>query len=225
MGTRIRLATLPEIPFQNENHRLVRIVFRRLNLPASLVLAFENSVYFTEGRSPLHSDDDSEEIIYVRRGTGFVQIDDRQVPVRPGAAVAVPRSVKHRVVNTGKDVLEHLLICADITKPKPATPYPGAAEDMLTAGPESRLERLSCRRLTLKEGGSSEILVYQDREVIYGLSGGFAVIMVSTADGAYEWEYAVDASNAFWLPAGTRHAFRNVGDSELTAVGFLCDNR
>jgi mannose-6-phosphate isomerase-like protein (cupin superfamily) len=224
MGTRIRLATLPEIPFQNENHRLVRIVFRRLNLPGSLVLAFENSVYFTEGSSPLHSDDDSEEIIYVRRGTGFVQIDDRQVPVRPGAAVAVPRSVKHRVVNTGKDVLEHLLICADITKPKPATPFPGAAEDLMTAGPGSRLERLSCRRLALKEGESSEILVYQDREVIYGLSGGFAV-MVSTADGAYEWEYAVDASNAFWLPAGTRHAFRNVGDSELTAVGFLCDNR
>lgn len=31
--------------------------------------------------------------------------------------------------------------------------------------------------------------------------------------------------NSFWLPAGTWHAFRNVGDSELTAVGFLCDSR
>lgn len=225
MGTRIRLATLPEIPFQNENHRLVRIVFRRLNLPGSLVLAFENSVYFTQGSSPLHSDDDSEEIIYVRRGTGYVQIDDRQVPVRPGAAVAVPRSVKHRVVNTGKDVLEHLLICADITKPAPPAPHAATAEDLVSAGSGSRLERLSCRRLSFKEGESSEILVYRDREVIYGLSGGFAVIMVSTADGAYEWEYAVDASNSFWLPAGTRHAFRNVGDSELTAVGFLCDSR
>jgi hypothetical protein len=49
--------------------------------------------------------------------------------------------------------------------------------------------------------------------------------MVSTPDGAYEWEYAIDASTAFWLPSGTRHAFRNVGDSELTAVGFLCDSR
>lgn len=225
MGTRIRLATLPEIPFQNENHRLVRIVFRRLNLPGSLVLAFENSMYFTHGSSPLHSDDDSEEIIYVRRGTGYVQIDERQVPVRPGSAVAVPRSVKHRVVNTGKDVLEHLLICADITKPAPARPHGPSAEDLVTAGPESRLERLSCRRLTLKEGGASEVLVHHDREVIYGLSGGYAVIVVSTADGAYEWEYAIDASNSFWLPAGTRHFFRNVGDSELTAVGFLCDNR
>lgn len=225
MGTRIRLATLPELPFQNENHRQVRIVFRRLNLPGSLVLAFENSVYFTHGSSPLHADDDSEEIIYVRRGTGYVQIDDAQVPVRPGAAVAVPRSVRHCVVNTGKDVLEHLLICADITKPKPAAPHPASAEDLITAGPGSRLERLSCRRLSLKEGDSSEILVYDGREVIYGLSGGFAVIMVSTADGAYEWEYAIDGSNAFWLPAGTRHAFRNVGDSELTAIGFLCDAR
>lgn len=225
MGTRIRLATIPELPFQNENHRLVRIVFRRLNLPGSLVLAFENSVYFTHGSSPLHSDDDSEEIIYVRRGTGYVQIDDTEVPVRPGVAVAVPRSVRHRVVNTGKDVLEHLLICADITKPAPPQPHGPAAEDVMTAGRESRLERLSCRRLSLKENDTSGILTYDGREVIYGISGGFAVIMVSTPDGAYEWEYAIDASTAFWLPAGTRHAFRNVGDSELTAIGFLCDSR
>jgi len=225
MGTRIRLATLPELPFQNENHRLVRILFRRLNLPGSLVLAFENSVYFTQGNSPLHADDDSEEIIYVRRGTGYVQIDDRQVPVRPGSAVAVPRSVRHRVVNTGKDVLEHLLICADITKAAPAEPHPASALDLVTAGRESRLERLSCRRLSLKENDTSGILLYEGREVVYGLSGGFAIIMVSTPDGAYEWEYAIDASTAFWLPAGTRHAFRNVGDSELTAIGFLCDAR
>src|ERR1700730_9960472 len=216
MGTRIRLATLPELPFQNENHRLVRIVFRRLNLPGSLVLAFENSVYFTQGRSPPHADDDSEEIIYVRRGTGYVQIDDRQVPVRPGAAVAVPRSVRHRVVNTGKDVLEHVLICADITKAAPTERHPAAALDLVTAGRASRLERLSCRRLSLKENDASEILMYEGREVVYSLSGGFAIIMVSTPDGAYEWEYAIDASTAFWLPAGTRHAFRNVGDSELT---------
>lgn len=225
MGTRIRLATLPELPFQNENQRLVRVVFRRLNLPGSLVLAFEHSVYFTHGSSPLHADDDSEEIIYVRRGAGHVQIDDRQVPVGPGMAVAVPRSVRHRVVNTGQDVLEHLLICADITRPAPVTPHPPEPEDLLTAGPGSRLERLSCKRLQLKQGESSGPLVHRDREVIYGLSGGFAVIEVSTPDGAYRWEYAIDGAHAFWLPPGTRHAFRNVGDSELTAIGFLCDGR
>lgn len=225
MGTRIRLATLPEIPFQNENHRLVRIVFRRLNLPGSLVLAFENSVHFTQGSSPLHSDDDSEEIVYVRRGTGYVQLDERRIEVRPGSAVGIPRSRKHRVVNTGRDVLEHLLVCADITRTPAPAPFPPEAEDLVSAGPESGLERLSCRRVTLKQGESSEALVFPGREVIYGLSGGFTVVMVSTPDGAYEWEYAIDSANAFWLPAGTRHAFRNVGDSDLTAVGLLCDAR
>lgn len=223
MGTRIRLAVLPELPFQNENQRLVRVVFRRINLPGSQVLAFEDSVYFCQGSSPLHADADSEEVIYVRRGTGYVQIDDARVPVRPGTAVAVPRSVRHRVVNTGHDVLGHLLICADITRPAPPRPHRAEPDDLVTAGPDSRLERLTCRRLQLKEGESSDRLVFPDREVIYALSGGFAVVEVTTADGAWEWEYAVDASHAFWLPPGTPHAFRNVGDCDLTAVGFLCD--
>ncbi|HXG16288.1 MAG TPA: cupin domain-containing protein [Calidithermus sp.] len=225
MGTRIRLATLPELPFQNENQRLVRIVFRRINLPDSQVLAFEQSVYFTQGSSPLHADNRSEEIVYIRRGTGYVQVDDTRVPVRPGTAVAIPRAAQHRVVNTGRDVLEHLLICADLARPAPSAPHPAEPDDLITAGPDARLERLTCRRLQFKEGEGSARLAYSDQEVIYALSGGFAVIQVSTADRAWEWEYAVDASHAFWLPPGTPHAFRNVGDSDLTVVGFLCDAR
>ena len=54
MGTRMRLATLPTQPMTNENHRLVRTVFRRADLLASSVLAVEQSTYFAGGKSPVN---------------------------------------------------------------------------------------------------------------------------------------------------------------------------
>ena len=45
---------------------------------------------------------------------------------------------------------------------------------------------------------------------------------VALPGGEYEWQYAVDASNCFWLPPGRPHFFRNVGDSPLSVTSFLC---
>ena len=70
MGTRMRLATIPTLPPHNENHRLVRMIFKRADLLSSSILAVEQSTYFATGQSPVHAEDDSEEIIYFRNWTG-----------------------------------------------------------------------------------------------------------------------------------------------------------
>ena len=72
MGTRMRIANMPTQPQQNENHRLVRNVFKRAELLQSSVPAVEHSTYFANGCSPVHAEDDSEEVIYFRRGNGKV---------------------------------------------------------------------------------------------------------------------------------------------------------
>ena len=71
-------------------------------------------------------------------------------------------------------------------------------------------------------GQQSESLTYSDREVVYAISGGFAIAHVALPGGEYEWQYAVDASNCFWLPPGRPHFFRNVGDSPLSVTSFIC---
>src|SRR5690242_11768437 len=109
MGTRMRMATLPTQPVVNENHRLVRTVFKRADLLSSMVLAVEQSTYFAGGRSPVHAENDSEEVIYFRRGRGKVLRGSEYVEVGPGSAVTVPSGMPHHVVNSGEDVLEHVL--------------------------------------------------------------------------------------------------------------------
>jgi mannose-6-phosphate isomerase-like protein (cupin superfamily) len=90
MGTRMRIANMPTQPQQNENHRLVRHVFKRAELLQSSVLAVEHSTYFRGGASPVHAEADSEEVIYFRRGRGKVLLGNEYVEVSPGKAVAIP---------------------------------------------------------------------------------------------------------------------------------------
>jgi mannose-6-phosphate isomerase-like protein (cupin superfamily) len=218
----MRLATLPTQPTMNENHRLVRTVFKRAELLASSVLAVEQSTYFPAGKSPVHAEDDSEEVIYFRRGHGKVLRGAEYVEVGPGSAVTIPGGIRHHVVNTGEDVLEHILISADLSKPTPkAQPLP-ATDDYLVRHGAQDLQRLACRKFTVAPGERSASWTYGDRESVYAISGGFAVVHVGLPGGEYEWQYAMDASNCFWLPPGRPHFFRNAGDSPLTVVGLLC---
>lgn len=222
MGTRMRLATLPTQPMTNENHRLVRTVFRRAELLASSVLAVEQSTYFAGGKSPVHAEDDSEEVIYFRRGHGKVLHGSNYVEVGPGSAVTIPGGIPHHVVNTGEDVLEHILISVDLSHPAPAAAALPDTGDYLVPHGKDGLQRLACRKFTVAPGQQSGSQTFSDREVVYAISGGFAVVHVALPGGEYEWQYAVDASNCFWLPPGRPHFFRNVGDSPLSVTSFLC---
>ncbi|MGN6765980.1 MAG: cupin domain-containing protein [Rhizobiaceae bacterium] len=223
MGTRMRLATLPTQPTMNENHRLVRTVFKRADLLASSVLAVEQSMYFPSGKSPVHAEDDSEEVIYFRRGRGKVLRGNEYVEVGPGSAVTIPGGKPHHVVNTGEDVLEHILISADLSPsvPKEVQALPDTGDFLVTHG-EGGLRRLACRKFTVAPGETSRTVTFGDRETVYAISGGFAIVHVALPGGEYEWQYAMDASNCFWLPPDRPHYFRNVGDSPLAVTSFLC---
>jgi mannose-6-phosphate isomerase-like protein (cupin superfamily) len=220
MGTRMRIANMPTQPQQNENHRLVRNVFKRAELLQSSVLAVEHSTYFRGGASPVHAEADSEEVIYFRRGRGKVLLGNEYVEVSPGKAVAIPSGIKHHVVNSGEDVLEHILISADLAnKPPKAAPLADTGDFLI--GPDRRdMGRLNCRSFTVKQGSRSPTVRYDDRETVYAISCGYAVVHCGLPEGPYEWEYSLDAANCLWLPPGRPHSFRNVGDCPLHVVGF-----
>ncbi|MEO6958604.1 MAG: cupin domain-containing protein [Burkholderiaceae bacterium] len=222
MGTESRISQLATLPFSNENTRLVRTVWSPLQIPSTALMGVEQTQYFPGGRSATHSDDRSEEIIYFRQGHGEIQLDDKVVEVGPGIAVSVPKNVVHTVRNTGKDLLEHILITGDLThKSVPHSPLPDSLK-YLVKDSESGLQRLSAFRMEIAPGESTEPLTSLDRECVYVLSSGYVVAKVLTHDFLYDFEYALNVSSSMWLPPGPRHSLRNVGDSTAVVVGFLC---
>jgi mannose-6-phosphate isomerase-like protein (cupin superfamily) len=198
------------------------MIFKRADLLSSSILAVEQSTYFATGQSPVHAEDDSEEIIYFRKGTGRVLLGTDYVDVSPGSAVPITKGIEHHVVNSGEDVLEHILISADISKAAPEISALLATGDYLLRRESSGLERLSCRKVVVDEGQTTSPISFPGRESVYAISSGFAVGHVGLPGGDYEWQYAFDSSHCFWLPPGLPHYFRNVGDCPLHMTNFLC---
>jgi mannose-6-phosphate isomerase-like protein (cupin superfamily) len=54
----------------------------------------------------------TEEIYYVLRGVGRMQIGDARREIGPGDAVAIPPGAAHRVTNVGSETLVFLCCCA-----------------------------------------------------------------------------------------------------------------
>jgi mannose-6-phosphate isomerase-like protein (cupin superfamily) len=52
----------------------------------------------------------AEEIYYVTHGIGRMRIEDELREVKPGDAIAIPPGKKHKLWNTGTEIL-HLLCC------------------------------------------------------------------------------------------------------------------
>jgi mannose-6-phosphate isomerase-like protein (cupin superfamily) len=222
MGTASRISHFATLPFSNENTRLVRVLWSPQQIPDTALMGVEQTQYFPGGRSATHSDDRSEEIIYFRRGQGEVQLDDKVVSVNPGSAVSVPKNVVHTVRNTGKDLLEHVLVTGNLTLGAlPRSELPQSL-NYIVKGEDQGLERLSLFRQEIPPGKSSEPLTLHDRECVYILSSGSVVTRVRTHDFLYDFEYLIDVSNSLWVPAGPRHSFRNIGDVPAVIIGFLC---
>lgn len=222
MGTESRISHFANLPFSNENTRLVRVLWTPHQIPDTALMGVEQTQYFPGGSSATHSDDRSEEIIYFRNGHGEIQLDNEVVQVRPGSAVSVPKNVVHTVRNTGKDLLEHVLVTGNLTLDAlPRSPVPESLE-YLVEGENSGLERLSLFRMEIPPGDESEPLTMLDRECVYVLSSGTVVSKVRTHDFLYDFEYLLTTANSLWVPAGPRHSFRNIGDVPAVMLGFLC---
>jgi len=54
----------------------------------------------------------TEEIYYITHGAGRMQIGSEARDVKPGDAIAIPPGMKHKLWNTGQEVLRLLCCCA-----------------------------------------------------------------------------------------------------------------
>lgn len=220
MGTLMRLTSMSAKAERNENHRLVNVLFSQGDLVDSNFLAVEKSTYFPSGSSPVHAEGHSEEIIYFRRGRGKVLLGDHYAEVGPGSAVAIPSGIEHHVVNTGNDVLDHILVSVEIGSCPLQAEHVAGPGDCLPQDQTRLLSRLSCRRFDVAENESSPMTTQDHVENIYTISAGFAVAHVRLAGTEYEWQYSLDSNNCLWVPAGIPHYFRNTGDCPLRLVNF-----
>ena len=54
----------------------------------------------------------TEEIYYITAGVGKVQVNNETRAIMPGDAIAIPAGQKHKIWNTGPEVLKFLCCCA-----------------------------------------------------------------------------------------------------------------
>jgi mannose-6-phosphate isomerase-like protein (cupin superfamily) len=86
------------------------------------LLAYRNSAIrhqsLAEARLPVgtstqeHFHPRAEEIYYITHGTGKIRIENETREVKPGDAIAIPPGQKHKLWNTGGEVLRLLCCCA-----------------------------------------------------------------------------------------------------------------
>ena len=86
------------------------------------LLAHRNSVIanqsLAEARVPVgastqeHYHPKTEEIYYITCGTGKIRIEDETQDVKVGDAIAIPPGKKHKLWNTGDEILALLCCCA-----------------------------------------------------------------------------------------------------------------
>ncbi len=64
------------------------------------------------GSTQEHFHPRAEEIYYITHGTGKIRIEKETREVKPGDAIAIPPGLKHKLWNTGGEVLRLLCCCA-----------------------------------------------------------------------------------------------------------------
>jgi mannose-6-phosphate isomerase-like protein (cupin superfamily) len=64
------------------------------------------------GATQEHYHPQCEEIYYITHGTGKMRIEGELCEVRAGDAIAIPPGQKHKLWNTGSEVLKLLCCCA-----------------------------------------------------------------------------------------------------------------
>ena len=64
------------------------------------------------GSTQEHFHPKAEEIYFITDGTGRIRIGEELRDVKPGDAIAIPPGLRHKLWNTGSDVLKLLCCCA-----------------------------------------------------------------------------------------------------------------
>ena len=61
---------------------------------------------------PEHKHDTEEEVMFFLSGEGKFVTEDEEIPIHPGVCVYNPPGGKHKILNTGKEVLKFVWIYA-----------------------------------------------------------------------------------------------------------------
>jgi mannose-6-phosphate isomerase-like protein (cupin superfamily) len=57
---------------------------------------------------PEHIHEDEDQVYFVVRGDGFVELDGERTTVGAGSGVLIPIGTRHLITNTGSDVLDYV---------------------------------------------------------------------------------------------------------------------
>ncbi len=107
---KIEVRKLPEVP--NICRQILREVWKSNKASIAHVIMEPNNV------SLLHKHRTFTELYYILVGRGILFLGDRKVSVGKDEMVEIPPNTPHKLKNTGKGPLEHLVICIPCFNPK-----------------------------------------------------------------------------------------------------------
>jgi mannose-6-phosphate isomerase-like protein (cupin superfamily) len=73
---------------------------------------FRVSSYQPKGCCEVHAHEYAENIYYILKGKGLVELDGKRHLVSPGMAIFIPPRVKHAIVNTGFEDLIFVVVAS-----------------------------------------------------------------------------------------------------------------
>ena len=71
---------------------------------------FRISIYHPQGYAEVHQHTVAENIYYIIRGTGLVELDGEKYVVEPNTVIYIPPGVKHGIWNTGFEDLVMIVL-------------------------------------------------------------------------------------------------------------------
>lgn len=82
---------------------------------------FRVSSYQPKGYCEVHSHETAENIYYILKGEGIIELDGKRHPVNPGMGVFIPPGMEHGIWNTGFEDLIFIVIASpphDMPRPE-----------------------------------------------------------------------------------------------------------
>jgi len=92
-----------EIYFVRENTPITIQVSKKKDSTETISLCTEEIL--PGNKIPIHKHLNEDEFFIFLTGTGSIQINDEEYPVKPGTSGLVPRATWHSIVNTGSELL------------------------------------------------------------------------------------------------------------------------
>ena len=113
MGANIKVVKLHSAKREDEVHRMSVNLFNKGVVGETRFASCDHGTYLTGGKVQPHQPEHLKEIFYFTRGTGIFTLDGKEIPIKAGSAFVVPPRSVHSIVNTGDDILQHV-VCSTV---------------------------------------------------------------------------------------------------------------